>query len=443
MTQLLHRNRATKARRAAPMNPTASPTTAVQAADRPRPTSVAGLLVAASAATLGLAVVVLLCLVAWATSPHQDASLGSSIDVALQLWLLAHHTGLAVAGGHIALVPLGLTALPAWLLVRAGRAVARLSGVASLGDAVLATIAVALPYGVFAALVTGPAATAAVRPMTVQALVGATVLALVAAGYGIAAETGLRRRVSAAMPAPVRAVLAGGGLAVVVLAATGTVVVAASLGAHAGRIGDLTEALAPGPVGMVLVVLLCGALAPNAVVWSASVATGPGFAVGSGTSVALGGVHLAEVPAFPLLAALPASGDAPHVLLFALLGPMLAGVAAGAMVLRAGRREAVPVASRPSVAVLLAGVRGPVRRRAVRCGSVAGRRPARPRATRDTGPVALAGRCRRGGGGGCGGHLGGAGWVVVARPGNRRSDACGCRGSRRRGVYLGAQTVPN
>src|SRR5262249_33217333 len=138
--------------------------------------------------------------------------------------------------------------------------------------------------------------------------------------------------------------------------------VAASLAVHSGQTVALAHSLGGGIVGSVLVLLLGLLYAPNAVICGVSYLVGPGFAVGTGTSVSLVGSHLGPVPAFPLLAALPsitspAPGRWPLV-----AAPLLAGVLAGVIAGRAagasGRRAAVRLAgwSGLTVGVALAGL---------------------------------------------------------------------------------------
>jgi hypothetical protein len=68
---------------------------------------------------------------------------------------------------------------------------------------------------------------------------------------------------------------------------------------------------------------------PNAVLFAVGYIAGPGFAIGSGTSVAYGGAHLAAMPAFPLLAGVP-TGAAPwQIRVFFIAAITAAGVAAG------------------------------------------------------------------------------------------------------------------
>ena len=61
-------------------------------------------------AGLGVLAVMVLVLVAWATASDSGADAPDAVATALQAWLVAHHAHLAVPGGELALVPLGLTA---------------------------------------------------------------------------------------------------------------------------------------------------------------------------------------------------------------------------------------------------------------------------------------------------------------------------------------------
>jgi hypothetical protein len=88
-----------------------------------------------------------------------------------------------------------------------------------------------------------------------------------------------------------------------------------------------------GPLGATLLVVGCALIVPNLIIWSAAFALGPGFAVGTATSVAPDGVTLGLVPAIPVLGALPA--DVPGALTWLVVaGPVLAGVLAGLLVHR-------------------------------------------------------------------------------------------------------------
>ncbi|MFF5716909.1 DUF6350 family protein [Streptomyces buecherae] len=96
-------------------------------AARRSPAAGQALLSGAVAAGLGLGALAVVVLLLWITSPFPDGSPDGTLRIAAGLWLLAHGAELVrthtVTGGQTAmgLTPLLLTALPCWLLYRAGR----------------------------------------------------------------------------------------------------------------------------------------------------------------------------------------------------------------------------------------------------------------------------------------------------------------------------------
>ena len=250
--------------------------------------------------------------VSWDTTSRTGADATTAARTAVHIWLTALHVPLAVPGGRFTLVPLGLTLLQVALLAGAG------------GWSVRAETAAA------PALFLGCAHGDRARHGAGRRLRGA--------GGGGGSAGRHRRRGHGRTPAgrsgtascspshaavwrgqggrPARrgsgpAAAAGpggsGGAAgaVAVLVAAARCWPLGSLLVHHDRVGELTEALAPGPLGAIALYLLCLVLIPNGALWGAAYAAGPGFAVGTGTAVAPTGVQLGGVPALPLLAALP------------------------------------------------------------------------------------------------------------------------------------------
>jgi hypothetical protein len=97
----------------------------------------------------------------------------------------------------------------------------------------------------------------------------------------------------------------------------------------------LFTAFSPGLVGSATLLALSIVYAPTAAVWGASYVAGPGFAVGSGTSVSALEVSIGPLPAFPLFAALP-SGPASGAGYALLAVPLVAGILAGVAAARRG-----------------------------------------------------------------------------------------------------------
>jgi hypothetical protein len=294
-----------------------------------------GALAALAAALSGLAVLAAVVLVAWVADARSGSSGTDAVRAAADAWLLAHGGGLSLPGGRVAGVPLGLTLLAAGVLHRAGASLARAVDVADLPAAARATSALAVVYGLTAAAVARIAATPTVSAGAVLAGTGAALLAALAGGLGVVRGAGLSGPLRAALPARVPALVKAAGAAVLGLLAAGLLLVLVSLGVHAGRVGELAGSLDAGLVGTVVLVLGSVLLLPNAALWAVAYAAGPGFAVGVGTGVSPFSAVLGPVPAFPLLAALPQDGTPPPAVRLVLLLPVLAGVAAGVVLVRA------------------------------------------------------------------------------------------------------------
>lgn len=296
-----------------------------------RPSTVWSAFVAAATAALaGFAVTSSLVLLGWGLS-STHASAGDAVRVATQAWLLAHHGRLQLLLADVGLVPLGLTLLPGVLLYRAGTSLARLLD-GAVATSAKALAALACSYAVLVVLGTGLADTAAVRVDPLATLLGAGGLAVGAGGVGLLASSELRRRLAGLLPAGARAAGRAAAVAVTVLVAAGAVLAGLALVLGHQRAVGVSRGLAPGlaeGAGLAVAGLL---YVPNAALWATAYILGPGFDVGVGTAVGPFGGTLGPVPAFPLLAALPAGPGPPHGAPFVLVVPVLAGVLAGYVV---------------------------------------------------------------------------------------------------------------
>ncbi|MCX4233992.1 cell division protein PerM [Streptomyces ortus] len=320
----------------------------------------AGLVGGALAAGLGLAVLAVLVTVLWISSPYPDSGPDGALHVAAALWLLAHGAELVrtdtLSGvpAPVGVTPLLLVALPVWLLHRAARDAA--DGKPTDGDepgvpspAVRAAWAgTVLGYLVVGAAAAVYASGGEPSPSWTSVVLWPPLLVAIVAGAGVRTAYGrsfgplprsarqvldtlhlgsvtsvmapdARSRLSAAARAAVAgaAVLVGGG----------AVLVGASLVWHGGMARLTFLQLTDSWSGRFAVLLLALALVPNAAVWGAAYALGPGFALGAGHAA---GPLLSDpgsrLPPFPLLAALPDAGPgtAPNWAAGAL--PLVAGV---------------------------------------------------------------------------------------------------------------------
>uniref|UniRef100_UPI00064C3456 cell division protein PerM n=1 Tax=Nocardiopsis sp. RV163 TaxID=1661388 RepID=UPI00064C3456 len=311
------------------------------AAVAPRPVYATGGVAAATAAALGLAVIVTLTIIGWVAAPH-DTFGEDIVDIlqgAVLAWLVGHHVSFSVPDGQIALLPLGLVLLPGLLLYRSGRWLARSCDIPRLRYVYRAALAIAGPYAAIAGTLALLARTEAVEPSMPRALVTGFVTAFLAGGLGVLRQLMRDKEVPARdllrlMPARPRSLLVG------MLASTGTLLLGGlllflvALAMSLPEVVEATRALGPGLVGGALLIVVQLAYLPNAVVFALCYALGPGFAVGAGTVVAPTGVSVGALPMLPMLAALPSNGAAPVASLLALAVPFVAGAVGGVLTQR-------------------------------------------------------------------------------------------------------------
>lgn len=316
MSAMTSPTRVRPARPAVPARP-AEPSSPVADAVR------AGLL----AALAGLLALVVPALLLWWGEDRSGTQALDAVRTAAQLWLVAHGGWLDLEAGRLRVVPLGLSLLPLWLCWRAGRGVARRSAAESRRTAVRLCGVLTLSYASVGLAAGAAASGGGFRPVLWTALLGPALLAGVAACAGALRACGplpgglARRSVG---------VLTAGTAATLLLLAAGALLTALALGLDTGRAAEVAEASEPGAVGGLGLLLLGASLLPNAAVWGASWLAGPGFALGTATSVSPFGVELGPVPALPLLVALP-EGPTPGLAVLALAVPVLAGALAARM----------------------------------------------------------------------------------------------------------------
>ncbi|QQC90963.1 DUF6350 family protein [Streptomyces alfalfae] len=335
------------------------------------------MVVGAVAACLGLGALAVLVMVLWIGSPYPDSGPDGVLRVVASLWLLAHGAELIRADtasgvpAPVGLTPLLLVALPGWLVHRAARDAAAPDACGhpvrtAWGGVVSGYLLVALFMLVYAS-------GGEPRPEWFGALLRVPLLVGVVAGLGVWAGHGYPR---GPLPVSVRpalnvlpdrlrphvlrgpfvreealAVLRAGAAGAVALVGGGALLVSVALVARIGAVhasfGQITAVWS----GSVAVTLLALALVPNAAVWGAVYALGPGFTVGAGTVVAPGGVEAgAALPPFPLLGAVPVAGLGGPLGMAVLLVPVAAGCVVAWCTVRAAapdggeRAEVWPVA---------------------------------------------------------------------------------------------------
>lgn len=311
----------------------------------------AACLAALRAAASGLVPVLAPVVIAWVLGAGGQATWSQTLRFAVSIWLLGHHVGLEVAGGHLGLSPIGLIAIPVaacWfagrrlarqLDPRAERILARATRAAPKPPPRWVLLAFALAYAGLVTLAAVAVAMPGLRPVTWQAPFAGGAISLLGGVLGAAAwryshaprgAWTLARR----LPMGVRPWLRPALGAVTTWLGVGVLTVAVLVVMHAEGVMALHRALDPGVVGGVILTVGELALLPNLAVWAGAAAAGPGFVVGTGTTVTVTRSVLGPLPAIPVLAALPTPGPAPGVAVALLAVPVFAGIVAGALILQ-------------------------------------------------------------------------------------------------------------
>jgi hypothetical protein len=342
-----------------------------------------GALAGAGAALLGLVLCMAVAITGWFLADagaHGETT--DALRVGADAWLMGHAAGLTFSGAPLGIVPLGLTAVLLLVAFRTGRwsgatAVRADQGGADQGRAdrgradrgragdapgverslVAAGGSYLLAYGVVVVLAWVLSSTEAVSTSLGRGLLGAAGISLLAGVPGIAVGAGVVPAVLDRLPSWVRLVGYGAATGALVLVAAAAALVAGSLAVHLTDAATVISTLHLGVGDALMLTVVTALVAPTFVFLAVAYLVGPGFAVGTGTSVTTTAVSLGALPAFPALAALPAEGAAPGWARLLVVVPFVAGAIGACLAQRRADDAALDLAAlRGAGAGVVAGV---------------------------------------------------------------------------------------
>ena len=326
----------------------------------PMPLWLQGVIELLAVAAISLLLTGLLMAAVWLAGGFDSLGVLGGLQLAGQVWLVAHCTPLTMAaiqgidvstgGGTLTLVPLGLTLIPFGLAVIAGRRIARACW---RGQFLKPFFAGMITYALVGALV---ALVSSTEHVSASVLAGA-LFPLIPAGLGtLVGGWSVSRSLAAVLGADaaswiqrtsqysrwagsyVWAVVRAGFLSAVAVIAAGALLTVLALVWNWDGIIAVYQELGTGAAGDTALSALQFGHLPNMVVWAAAWASGAGFSVGEGTLTSPFANSLGALPQFPPFAALP-EGDPWSYASAVVVLPVLAGVLAGWWFLREGENH--------------------------------------------------------------------------------------------------------
>ena len=291
------------------------------------------------AAGIGLLLAAAPMLILWLASTGDESDIGwvEALRWAGLLWLVANGAAVSIAGVTLTLLPWGLLLVPLFLM-SAGTAWAVRRSAAVTPLQVLWTIAPGVVlYTLIAAGVDAWVSQPVARVDLLDAALGALVLSLVGSMWGAARASGVIGRLS--LPVTVRIAVRAAAISALVVIGIGAIAATVSLVIGIDDAITMGRSLAAGTGGGVGLLLLGVAYVPVMVTWGASYVLGAGVALGGDVILSpfLAATAPAELPAFPLLAALPQQPP-PMAWLLPITG-VVAGLLGGGLIAGRARSE--------------------------------------------------------------------------------------------------------
>lgn len=282
------------------------------------------------AVTVGLAVVLAMLTVLWIFGASGGADWGTLWPVAVAVWQLGNLVPLHIrlpaeylavtgigedqASFLLSLAPL---AFAAFTMVFAARSGARASGADAwitgvlVGSVVFAGLTTAVAVSARTPVAAVHLWQAVLFPallFAVPATIGAVVTEWRDAGAGVVARIRDRIEASGGGWGDVPGLTARGGAAALVgLVGAGALVVFAAVVARGSDVVALFQASGVDLVSVIVFALGQLAYLPTLIVWGAAFVAGPGFQIGTATTVAPAGTQLGVVPGIPVLGLVPES----------------------------------------------------------------------------------------------------------------------------------------
>ena len=267
-----------------------------------------GLQQAIRSLTLILLPIAFIALVAWATAGSSSGNTADPLRAALWFFLVAHQVPLqlnlsdATSSGSLTFLPLGALVIP-FLALRSGyRRMVETLGQPNHRERRSYILSFATSYSILGYLITVPALGGTVA---VPFYIAIPILLVVSSITTFLTSGALPKH---ELQFPWQRALRVIWISLVTMIGLGSLILAASLTFHFQLVVDLTQVVEPGVFGGLVLLLGQILYLPNMALASLAYVSGSGISIGEGTLLNPIVHRIDEIPAIPVLGAIPASG---------------------------------------------------------------------------------------------------------------------------------------
>lgn len=312
--------------------------------------------VALIAAILSLVIIGIPIWLAWLTTDHGTNGLDQLLRLIGNGWLAVQAVPIRSGGAIYAILPWGMAIVSIFAIYRAGVVLGKRlksSGVIEIG---ILGVVVAIVYGACAMAVSSGASTDITFTSPWRSGLTCFVLAIVVVKVALLRSTKAGRQLLSVIPDSLKVLPRAAVAGFMALIGAGVFLALFSLAWHFSQAKGIFEFLTPNFFGGLIIVIAGIGYLPVLILWSTSYLLGAGFAIGPGIGMSpfVPAPPSTQLPAFPLLAALP---EKVGPIAWAL--PVIAvivGVGIGLMVARGTKQPALVRLGIATAATLLVGI---------------------------------------------------------------------------------------
>lgn len=244
---------------------------------------------------------------AWITTDHGANGPRELFNLIGGAWLGIQNVPLNNGSVTYSIMPWGLVVIVIFCLYRAALMLGRAAKNSKRLELGILLAVATITYAAVMAAVAHFTATPGLQAPIVQAAITGAVIAAATFATALARTTNQGKALRNSIPKDIKTVIRAGTAGTLGLLGAAAVVALISLIWHFWQAREILEFLDAGVFGSLLIVIACIGYLPVLVLWSLAYLLGPGIAIGPGIGLSpfMPTPPPTELPAFPLLAALP------------------------------------------------------------------------------------------------------------------------------------------